>query len=161
MNKSKNRGLLKAFDFDESEIKKLDDLAALLRKFDAPPGGDIKGIMEGAVNNIMKLFASYLGAQTGGRLGSDMGSRLVLAGGFSENAKKMLLKLTRNHAQELLIAAHQNTPEGRELYRALLTRSNDDPFKQERAALKLRAFVTGVRTGVGVGAGELSDSQDE
>tara|TARA_R110000787_G_C13434680_1_gene445849 strand:- start:112 stop:2955 length:2844 start_codon:yes stop_codon:yes gene_type:complete len=162
MNESKNKGLLKALDFDESEIKKLDSLANLLRKFDAEPGGiQIKGVMEDLPSRFLDGIAAWLGAKTGGRLGADMGSSLVLAGRFSSMARDNLLKLTRNHAKSLLIAAHQNTPEGRQLYRALLTRSTDSPAKQEKASLMLMAYIAGVGSAEGIGVGELADSQDQ
>ena len=151
----KQNGVMRALGFDEGEINKLERFAASLRQIDAKPDEVLKGVMEDLPSSMLDLLARFLGARAGGRLGTETGSSLVLAGAFSERMRSVLLKLTRNHAREMIIAAHQNTPEGRALYRVLLTRSTDDPTKQQRAANTVKAWM------VGVGAVELSDMQEQ
>ena len=103
------------------------------------PATGVGEVIEDDPTIIMDAIARYLGAQAGGRVGGDMGSRLVLAQFGSRQARNLLEHITRDQAAELIKAA-QHDPE---LFRALLTKSTASRQQQARAAIRLHSWLFG------------------
>ncbi|MHC4193452.1 MAG: hypothetical protein ACYSP9_04670 [Planctomycetota bacterium] len=136
------RGLLKqhkpvmrALHMNDAEINRLNRVADELMKVQLKPGtGDIgAGILEDALSTPVEFLARIVGARTGGNIGQDMGSQLVLAGFFSRKARERLQNLTVSKAELLLIQAVSDPV----LFRSLLTSSTATPAVQQKAAKEI------------------------
>jgi len=138
-----------ALGMNKAEISRLERTASIFRKIEAKAPGEDVAIFEGAVARVMDMLARYLGAKMGARAGTFGGSSLVLAGVASREMRGVLSRLSTDHAKRLIIAAHQNTPDGRELYKALMAGSPDG---QDSGAVVIARFFANI--GVSVSAAE-------
>lgn len=142
----KNRGVAKELGLPEGSgaWKRLEQIALRMRHLELEPGKIPANIMEDKPQGIIDFVARIVGARFGAHYGSEMGSSLVMAGAGSTRMREIITKLTRSHAEKLLVDASMPTPEGARLYRALLMRPDWGPARQEKAATILEAWMLGV-----------------
>ena len=148
----------KALNFTDAEIANLKKTASILRKVEAKPGGEEK-IMPDLPGTVMEFLATYIGASRFGSLSKTLGSGMVLAQWGAKWGRAILGKLTADTAKQLVIAAHQNTPEGRALYKALMSES---PAQEEIGAVMVDKFLTRLgRRAIGVSVSEIADLEQD
>ena len=127
--------VMDALQMTRAERSRLDRIAEQIRLAQVKQGtGEIgTGILDDPLLAPVDLLARYVGARTGGNLGDDMGSRLVLAQFMSKQSRDRIRRLTVSKAEELLIEAYSDP----ELFKALLVGPTASAPIQQKAARTL------------------------
>lgn len=120
----------------EPERSRLRRVAATFARIEAKPGTPVP-ILNDKISNGLDFVASYMGAQSGGRLAKNMGSSLVLAQKGASFYRRWASKLTTDKARSLITGAVDDP----ELYRALLVGPTAHPKAQEQAIQRINAWL--------------------
>jgi hypothetical protein len=134
------RSTAKAVGISDEQFGRLENIALKMRQVEAVPSGRVTKALDDVPSAILDLAARYVGARTGGQLGNSLGSGMVMAQAFSARTRRMLAHITRNRAEELLIAAADDP----KLYKALLLRPNASQPAQDKAAATIKAWLVSV-----------------
>jgi hypothetical protein len=119
-----------------AERGRLDRIANTFARIEAKPGEPVK-VLDDKISNLLDFAATYLGAQSGGRLAKQMGSSLVLAGRGASMYRGIAEKLTTNKARMLIHGAVDDP----DLFRALLVGPTEPAKKQTDALRRVHAWL--------------------
>ena len=128
---------------NQADRARLMDIARTVERATMPvQAGRVERVMDDAPSHILDFLARVLGARAGARFseGSEIGAGMVMAQAGSQRMRGLLQRLTTDHAEQLLIAAHQDPV----LYRALMTKPTDPIPDQDRAAAIIEPWIIGV-----------------
>ena len=124
--------------FNKKEIKTIQDIANTLRLSESIKDmPKVESIMPDIPNRLIDLFARVVGAQSGQRMASGMGSSLVLAQFGSQTARKMLKFFDITKSKQLIIDAFKD----KTLMKALLTENTAGPKEMDKAARVIQGWM--------------------
>ena len=127
------------------EFRQLGKNIKALKNIEARAGKlpDVGGVLNEPTNTAIEMIGRVLSAGQGTRIAKATGGGSVqVPGMFATQAKRFLKFLTNDKGREILREAMQPTPEGRELFRALLL-PLDTPARIERVGRVLGPFLGG------------------
>ncbi len=118
----------------------------------------VGGVLNDPVNRIIDRIARILAAGQGTRIAQFFGrGNIQVPGMLSEDAKLLVKGLTNDSARAMIVEAMQPTPEGRELFKALLM-----PFDTPARAAKVeRALTPFLGPALGAQAGQTVAGERE
>ncbi|MQM38770.1 hypothetical protein KBTX_02789 [wastewater metagenome] len=144
-----------ALGFTGAEKRRLNKVANTFERIEAKPSSG-EPVIDDTPSEWLSLLARYLGARSGQHMADGMGSSLVMAQHFSQRAQRILGKLTRDKAAELVTASVDDP----ELFRALLASPTSMKTKEAKnAAKRINAWLASPASQMAA-AGDGADDGD-